>query len=67
MYEIATIVLGVWVVVLHRRNAANTDNLFKTTKALHMVALGKWIVEATEDEFTIFDDEGDKLMKVSKG
>ena len=41
-------------------------NLMKTTKALHMVALGEWTVKATEDDFTVYDDEGDKLMYVSK-
>lgn len=67
MYEIATIVLGVWVVILHRKYSKSNTNLMRTTKALHMVALGEWTVSATEDEFTIFDDEGDKIMRVSKG
>ncbi len=54
------------MVVLHQKHSKSSTNLLRTTKALHMVALGEWTVKATEDDFTIYDDEGDKIMYVSK-
>jgi len=38
----------------------------KASKALHMVALGTWRAEATEDSYTVYDDDGDKLLHVTK-
>ena len=67
MYEIATIILGIWVVILHLRYTKKDSLLMRTTKCLHMVALGEWTAEATETELTVYDDEGDRLMHVRKG
>jgi hypothetical protein len=66
VYEWATIVFGVGVVYLYFKVKFLESQLYRSTKCLHMVGQGKWTVEATEDDFTVFDDEGDKLMRVSK-
>jgi hypothetical protein len=66
IYEWATIFLGLCVVYLYLKAKAVEEQLYRSTKCLHMVGRGKWTIEANEDEFTVFDDEGDKLLKVSK-
>ena len=66
MYEWMTIFLGVGVVYLYFKIKYLEGQLYRSTKCLHMVGQGKWTIKADEDEFTVFDDEGDKLMRVSK-
>ena len=55
------------MVILHLRYTKKDSLLMRTTKCLHMVALGEWTVEATETELTVYDDGGDRLMYVRKG
>lgn len=52
------------MIALHRKYIKKSSDLYKTTKAFHMVSQGKWTTEANESEFTVYDDEGDKLMRI---
>lgn len=54
------------MVILHLRYTKKDSLLMRTTKCLHMVALGEWTAQATETELTVYDDEGDRLMYVRK-
>jgi hypothetical protein len=66
VYEWATIVFGVGVVYLYFKLKLVESQLYRSSRCLHMVGQGKWTIKADEDEFTVFDDDGDKLMRVSK-
>ena len=52
------------MIALHRKYIKKSSDSYKTTKAFHMVSQGKWTTEANESEFTVYDDEGDKLMRI---
>jgi hypothetical protein len=65
-YEGATICLGLFAIAMYIRVKKLEDQLYRSTRCLHMVGQGKWTIKADDDEFTVFDDEGDKLMRVSR-
>jgi hypothetical protein len=65
-YEGTTICLGLFAIVMYIKVKKLEDQLYRSTRCLHMVGLSKWTIKADDDEFTVFDDDGDKLMRVSR-
>lgn len=62
LYEIATIVLGLWVLVLHRKLGRRNRSLTNFSKAIHMVAEKKYTLTGDKDGFEIKDPSDNEVM-----
>lgn len=61
-YEIATIVLGVWVLVLHGQKKKARRMVFKLTTCLDNIAHRKWQAFETNDGFEVVDSSDGEVM-----
>jgi len=67
LYEITTIVLGVWVLVLHVRLNRKTSFLNKLSVSLDRIADGTWEVRSIEDGFEVYDkSDNEKMIAVRR-
>jgi hypothetical protein len=55
LYEIATVVLGVWVLVLHVRLNRKTSFSNKLSVSLDRIAEGKWEIRSIDEGFEVID------------
>ena len=61
LYEIATVVLGVWVLILHVRLNR------KTSVSLDRIAEGKWEIKSINDGFEVYDkSDNEKMISVRR-
>jgi hypothetical protein len=61
-YEIATIVLGLWVVKLHLDKKKARRMVFKLTTCLDKIAHHKWQAFETDDGFEVVDSADGEVM-----
>jgi hypothetical protein len=61
-YEIATIVLGCWVIVLHLAKKRARRMVFKLTYCIDRIAHRKWEVFKTNDGFEVVDSADGEVM-----
>jgi hypothetical protein len=67
LYEIATVVLGVWVLVLHVRLNRKTSFSNKLSVSLDRIADGAWEVKLIEDGFEVIDkSDNEKMISVRR-
>jgi hypothetical protein len=67
LYEIATVVLGVWVLVLHVRLNRKTTFLNKLSVSLDHIADGTWEVRSIKDGFEVYDkSDNEKMIAVRR-
>ncbi len=67
LYEIATVVLGVWVLTLHVRLNRKTTLVNKLSQSLDCIADGTWEVKSIEDGFEVFDkSDNEKMISVRR-
>lgn len=61
-YEIATIVLGVWVLVLHSQKKRARRMVFKLTVCIDNIAHRKWEAFKTDEGFQVVDSADGEVM-----
>jgi hypothetical protein len=61
-YEIATIALGVWVLVLHKAKNKHRRMVFKLTTCIDQIAHRKWQAFETDDGFEVVDSSDGEVM-----
>ncbi len=61
-YEIATIVLGVWVLVLHGQRKKARRMVFKLTVCIDNIAHRKWEAFKTDEGFQVVDSADGEVM-----
>lgn len=61
-YEIATIVLGCWVVVLHLQKKRVRRMVFRLTTCIDNIAHRKWKAVETKDGFEVIDSSDGEIM-----
>ena len=67
LYEIATIVLGVWVLILHVRLNRRVTLVNKLSQSLDHIADGTWEVKSIEDGFEVYDkSDNEKMIAVRR-
>lgn len=67
LYEIATVVLGVWVLALHLHLNRKTSFLNKLSVSLDRIADGTWEVRSIEDGFEVYDkSDNEKMISVRR-
>jgi len=62
LYEIATVVLGVWVLVLHLRLNRKTSFSNKLSVSLDRIAEGKWEIRSIDEGFEVYDKSDNERM-----
>ena len=62
LYEIATVVLGVWVLTLHVRLNRRMTLVNKLSQSLDCIADGTWEVRSIEDGFEVYDKSDNEMM-----
>jgi len=62
LYEIATVVLGVWVLVLHVRLNRKTSFSNKLSVSLDRIAEGTWEIKSIKDGFEVYDKSDNERM-----
>lgn len=62
LYEIATVVLGVWVLVLHVRLNRKTSFSNKLSMSLDRIAEGKWEIKSIDEGFEVYDKSDNERM-----
>jgi hypothetical protein len=62
LYEVTTIVLGVWVLVLHLRLNRKTTFLNKLSVSLDRIADGTWEVRSIDEGFEVYDKSDNERM-----
>jgi hypothetical protein len=62
LYEVTTIVLGVWVLVLHVRLNRKTTFLNKLSVSLDRIADGTWEVRSIDEGFEVYDKSDNERM-----
>lgn len=65
LYEITTILLGVWVVVLHLSLKSKRRQAQRLIYSLDMIAHKQWAAVETEDGFKILNQNGETAMSVA--
>ena len=67
LYEIATVVLGVWVLILHVRLNRKTSFSNKLSVSLDRIAEGKWEIKSINDGFEVYDkSDNEKMIAVRR-
>jgi hypothetical protein len=67
LYEIATVVLGVWVLILHLRLNNRMTLVNKLSQSLDYIAEGKWEVKSIQDGFEVYDkSDNEKMIAVRR-
>jgi hypothetical protein len=67
LYEVATVVLGVWVLVLHVRLNRKTTFLNKLSVSLDRIADGTWEVRSIDEGFEVYDkSDNERMMSVRR-
>ena len=67
LYEIATIVLGVWVLILHVRLNRRMTLVNKLSQSLDHIADGTWEVKSIKDGFEVYDkSDNEKMIAVRR-
>lgn len=67
LYEIATVVLGVWVLILHVRLNRKTSFSNKLSVSLDRIAEGKWEIKSINDGFEVYDkSDNEKMISVRR-
>ena len=67
LYEIATVVLGVWVLILHVRLNRKTSFSNKLSVSLDRIAEGKWEIKQINDGFEVYDkSDNEKMIAVRR-
>ena len=67
LYEIATVVLGVWVLTLHVRLNRRMSLVNKLSQSLDLIAEGKWEVKQIKDGFEVYDkSDNEKMIAVRR-
>jgi len=67
LYEVTTIVLGVWVLVLHLRLNRKTTFLNKLSVSLDRIADGTWEVRSIDEGFEVYDkSDNERMMSVRR-
>jgi len=61
-YEIATIVLGLWVVKLHLDKKKARRMVFKLTTCIDHIAHRKWEAFETDEGFQVVDSSDGEVM-----
>ena len=61
-YEIATIALGVWVLVLHSQKKKAKRMVFKLTTCIDQIAHRKWEAFKTDEGFQVVDSADGEVM-----
>jgi hypothetical protein len=61
-YEIATIVLGVWVLILHMAKNKHRRMVFKLTTCIDHIAHRKWEAFKTDEGFQVVDSADGEIM-----
>ena len=61
-YEIATIVLGLWVLVLHGQRKKARRMVFKLTTCIDQIAHHKWEAFKTDEGFQVVDSADGEIM-----
>lgn len=61
-YEIATIVLGVWVIVLHLAKKRHKRMVYKLTYCIDRIAHRKWEAFKTDEGFQVVDSADGEVM-----
>jgi len=62
LYEVATVVLGVWVLVLHVRLNRKTSFSNKLSVSLDRIAEGTWEIKSIKDGFEVYDKSDNERM-----
>jgi hypothetical protein len=63
-YEIATIVLGVWNVVIHLKLQAKRRQTQRLMYSLDKIAHKEWQIVMTKGGFEVTDKDGDTVLGV---
>ena len=67
LYEVTTIVLGVWVLVLHLRLNRKNTFLNKLSVSLDRIADGTWEVRSIDEGFEVYDkSDNERMMSVRR-
>jgi len=67
LYEIATVVLGVWVLILHVHLNRRMTLVNKLSQSLDCIADGTWEVRSIEDGFEVYDkSDNEKMISVRR-
>ena len=61
-YEIATIALGCWVIVLHMAKNKHRRMVFKLTVCIDNIAHRKWEAFKTDEGFQVVDSADGEVM-----
>jgi len=61
-YEIATIVLGLWVLILHMAKNKHRRMVFKLTTCIDHIAHRKWEAFKTDEGFQVVDSADGEIM-----
>ena len=61
-YEIATIALGCWVIVLHMAKNRHRRMVFKLTTCIDQIAHHKWEAFKTDEGFQVVDSSDGEVM-----
>ena len=61
-YEIATIVLGLWVLILHMAKNKHRRMVFKLTTCIDQIAHRKWEAFETDEGFQVVDSSDGEVM-----
>jgi hypothetical protein len=61
-YEMATIVLGCWVIVLHMAKNKHRRMVYKLTTCIDKIAHRKWEAFETNDGFEVIDSADGEVM-----
>jgi hypothetical protein len=61
-YEIATIALGCWVIVLHKAKNKHRRMVFKLTTCIDHIAHRKWEAFKTDEGFQVVDSADGEIM-----
>ena len=61
-YEIATIVLGIWVIKLHLDKRRAVRMVYKLTHCIDKVAHRKWEIFKTDEGFQVVDSADGEVM-----
>lgn len=62
LYEVTTIVLGVWVLVLHVRLNRKTSFSNKLSVSLDRIAEGVWEIRSINEGFEVYDKSDNERM-----
>ena len=67
LYEVATVVLGVWVLVLHVRLNRKTSFSNKLSVSLDRIAEGTWEIRSIDEGFEVYDkSDNERMMSVRR-